>query len=197
MATLEIKHLSCTQLSHVELALTAGECVCLAGASGSGKSSLLRAVADLDPHEGEVRLDGQLQQSMPAHEWRRRVGLLSAESQWWFDDVGAHFTQPELSWFERLGFDEDVLGWQVSRLSSGEKQRLALLRLMCGRPEVLLLDEASANLDEQNTAVVEGLINEYRRECQAPVLWVSHDLAQVERLADRFYRIEQGALVEQ
>ena len=71
--------------------LGAGECVVLRGASGSGKTQLLRAVADLDPNEGTVLLDGTPRGSVPAPAWRRLGAYVPAEPGWWADTVGGHF----------------------------------------------------------------------------------------------------------
>ena len=71
--------------------LDAGECVAMRGASGSGKTQLLRAVADLDPNEGTVLLDGTPRGSVPAPAWRRLVAYVPAEPGWWADTVGGHF----------------------------------------------------------------------------------------------------------
>lgn len=181
----------------VSLVVAGGECVCLSGASGSGKSLLLRAIADLDPHVGRVLLGDQPCTQMSGPQWRRRVGLLPAESQWWGERVGEHFAAPpapdELA---RLGFPPGVLGWTVARASTGERQRLALLRLLSNRPEALLLDEPTAALDPKNVAAVETLVADYRREHQVPVLWVSHDPEQIARVANRHFRVEDGRLHE-
>jgi ABC-type iron transport system FetAB ATPase subunit len=176
------------------LSLAAGECVTLRGASGSGKSLLLRAVADLDPHDGWATLDGIACTDMSAPLWRRLVALLPAESQWWADDVGAHFQLDDCPYWAPLGFTPDVRAWQVSRLSSGEKQRLALSRALMNQPRVLLLDEPTASLDPVNTQAVEKLVAEYRRETKAAVLWVSHDTAQAARVGVRHFRLTAHGL---
>ncbi len=206
MAVLRLQRLKTLNLAPVDLTLAAGELVLLSGPSGSGKSLLLRALADLDPHEGEVWLDDTACSSLPAPDWRRRVALLPAESFWWFDQVGDHFDlapacgtgtrtgdggitpadengQSIPALLARLGFTPEVLTWTVSRLSTGERQRLALARLLAIQPQVLLLDEATANLDPPNRDRVEDLIQDYRREQAAAVLWVSHDPDQRRRLA--------------
>lgn len=197
MPELRLEQLACDRLNPVDLIVDAGQCVCISGASGSGKSTLLRAIADLDPHQGKVWFENQEQSTVPAPLWRSWVGMLAAESLWWFDDVRPHFVEIEQAWFEMLGFDQSVLSWQVSRLSSGERQRLALLRLLCHRPKALLLDEPSANLDADNSRRMEDLILHYRQQHDAPVLWISHDVEQVKRVAQRYYRIESGSLVLQ
>ncbi len=150
-------------------------CTCFVrGPSGAGKSLLLRAVADLDPNEGEVWLDGLRRSGMPAHRWRRMVGYLPAESYWWEDRVGDHQAHWPLSLLERLGFGAEVLDWRVSRLSTGERQRLALARLLANRPAALLLDEPVANLDSVNADRVAAIVHAYQQEHGAPTLWVSH-----------------------
>ncbi len=69
-------------------------------------------------------------------------------------------------WLDKLGFAPDVLGWSVARLSTGERQRLALVRLLAQTPEVLLLDEATANLDPSNGARVESVVETYRKRAR-------------------------------
>ena len=168
----------------------------LTGPSGAGKSLLLRAIADLDPHEGMVRLDGTEATRFKPGEWRKKVGLLPAESQWWYDTVGEHFRNTSPEKFAQLGFPPEVIHWQVSRLSSGEKQRLALLRLLENRPLVLLLDEPTANLDRKHTARVEAVIKSYQHDTRAPILWVGHDPEQLERVADRVLEIRDRKIRE-
>jgi len=175
----------------VDLRVGPGDILCVHGPSGAGKSQLLRALADLDPHEGEIRLHDQAQADFAPADWRRRVGLLPAEPQWWADAVAEHFRKPDDCFgLAQLGFSDKVMEWPVSRLSSGERQRLGLLRLLDAGPEVLLLDEPSANLDDANTRKMETLIRGYLEEREAGAVWVSHDPAQWERIADR--QLEMG-----
>jgi ABC-type iron transport system FetAB ATPase subunit len=159
--------------------------VCLSGPSGSGKTRLLRALVDLDPSQGSVALDGTRREALPPAQWRRRVAFLTADSHWWAVTVAEHFDLLDTQQFSRLGLDRDAGSWHIERLSSGEKQRLALLRLLANRPSVLLLDEPTANLDAANRERVEKLVRDYLRETAASCLWVSHDRQQLERLCDR------------
>ena len=193
---LTLRHLRNRHVGPLDLELAAGECVCLSGPSGAGKSLLLRAVADLDPHAGEACLDGVPATRMSGPEWRRRVGLLAAESQWWFDRVGDHFNALDPAGLERLGFGPEVAEWEVARLSTGERQRLAVLRLLANAPAVLLLDEPTANLDPAMVEHVEGLLLDYREARGAGLLWVSHDARQAARVADRLLRVEGGRFTE-
>ncbi len=193
---LRIERLRTRHVGPVELGLQAGECVFLSGPSGSGKTLLLRAVADLDPHDGEVYLDGVPCGSIAPPQWRRRVALLAAESQWWRARVGEHFCRTDPRGLARLGFAPRTMDWTVERLSSGERQRLALLRLLCNEPRVLLLDEPTANLDADSARRAEELVDEYRRDTGAAVVWVSHDPEQIARVGGRRFWMEGGALKE-
>jgi len=194
LSGLRLVALSTRNVGPVSLDVGPGECVCISGASGTGKTLLLRAVADLDPHEGMAYLDSTECTSLTAPQWRSQVGLLPAESAWWRDRVGEHFNEVADSALEQLGFKPDVLRRRVSRLSTGERQRLALLRLLALRPKALLLDEPTASLDGANVRRVERLISAYRKQNRVPVVWVSHDARQIKRLGDRHLRLIDGKL---
>lgn len=199
MAGLRLDGLSTMLLREVDLTLTAGERLFLSGASGSGKSLLLRAVADLDPHRGEVWLDELPRSHLTPPEWRRRVGLLPAESHWWAETVGEHWRAPVAdspieALLVALGFDVDVSGWAITRLSTGERQRLALARLLLNQPQALLLDEATANLDSVNRERVETVLEDYRAAHATAMLWVSHDPEQRVRLGGRRLVIRENRL---
>lgn len=157
---------------------------------------MLRALADLDQHEGDVELDGAKCSSVPACQWRKQIGLLPADSQWWFDTVGEHFSQVDHELLQRLGFSDDVMQWQVSRISTGEKQRLALLRLLQNKPAVLLLDEPTANLDAANEKAFEKIVADYIAQNQACAIWVSHDLDQLKRVSSTQFEMANGRLQE-
>jgi ABC-type iron transport system FetAB ATPase subunit len=191
---LRVDNLFIHDVGPVSLHVEKGECVGLSGVSGSGKSLFLRAIADIEPHGGTIYLDGTEQALIPAPAWRRQVGLLPAENSWWSDRVADHFVALDAGGFSRLGFDAGILAWPVSRLSSGERQRLALLRLMENQPRLLLLDEPTANLDEENSAKVEDLIRSYREETGAAVVWVGHQRAQLYRVASRYFAMDSGRM---
>lgn len=176
----------------LEFDLRASESLVLSGPSGSGKSLLLRAMADLDGHEGRVSLDGKEQSEYRANKWRSVVAYLPADSAWWADTVGEHFRNTGSVNWQSLGFEAEVESWTVSRLSSGERQRLALLRMLENKPRVLLLDEPTANLDRENTLLVENMIARYVQDHEAAVIWVSHDAEQQERLGVPVLILDNG-----
>ncbi len=194
LSHLRLIGLAVPNIQPVDLAIDPGECVCISGRSGVGKTQLLRAIADLDSHKGEVLLDDIACSSVRGSAWRRRVGLLPAESRWWRDRVGEHFERVDREQLRALGFQRDVLDHAVAHLSTGERQRLALLRLLCQRPAVLLLDEPTASLDAKSVRRVEQLIATYRQEHRAPVLWVTHDPEQIKRVCRRHYSLNDGVL---
>lgn len=185
-------------LRDCKLAVAAGEIVTLRGASGSGKTLLLRAIADLDPHGGEVWLDGAERSGMSGPAWRRRVRFVAAEPAWWADRVGEHFRAPDeaAAMAVEVGLPGDCMEWQVARLSTGEKQRLGLLRAVEDHPQVLLLDEPTAALDAAAEQAVESLIVRLRDDGVAIVL-VTHSDSQADRLAGRRYVVENGRLREE
>ncbi len=194
---LRISSLRRLTLGPVSLEVRAGECVCVSGVSGAGKTILLRAIADLDPYEGTVFLDDVSCADIRPVQWRSMVGLLPPESMWWGMRVGDHFPEVNADWLKRMGFTEEVMDRRVEVLSSGERQRLGLLRLLANQPRVLLLDEPTANLDQANISRMELLVEQYRRERGAAVIWVSHDPGQIQRVADRHLGLVGGELRSQ
>jgi len=181
---LQVSQLTRPGLGPINLTVETGQCLAVTGPSGAGKTLLLRAIADLDPNDGSVRLNGDVRESEPAPAWRKRVGLIPAESGWWTDTVGEHFSHPDRAphILERLGMPTDALSWQVLRLSTGERHRLAIARALLLEPQVLLLDEPTAALDKQAARKVEAVLRQQMKAGTTIVL-VTHDPAQVKRLA--------------
>src|SRR3569623_1901815 len=165
-----------------------GECVALQGPSGVGKTLLLRSIADLDPNEGAVKLDGTSREAMPAPAWRKQETYLAAEPGWWSDTVQAHFAswQDALPLVKRLGLPDHCGSWPIQRLSTGERQRLGLVRALMLRSRVLLLDEPTSALDPASTAAAESLIAE-RVSSGTSVLWSTHDNPQARRVGSRIF----------
>ena len=190
---LSVHNLSRPGLGPIKFGLAGGQVLAITGPSGAGKSLLLRALADLDPNTGEVKLDGEDRDSIAAPQWRRRVAYVAAESGWWADHVGSHFENQDLAakLMPRVGLDGDALNWPVSRLSTGEKQRLSLVRTLIQKPQVLLLDEPTSALDEDSKNLVEDLLKS-EADNGISLIIVSHDKAQVKRLNARVLQLKDG-----
>jgi putative ABC transport system ATP-binding protein len=192
-----VKQLRSKLAGPFELCLGRGACAAITGPSGSGKSLFLRMIADLDPNEGEIWLNGRERASMPAPEWRKQATYVSAESGWWADTVIAHFpanTKSETAALSaRLGVRAELLDAPVAQLSTGEKQRLSLVRALLPNPPVLLLDEPTGPLDPESVAEVEALLQE-RMSGGTSILLVTHDPRQAERLGVQRYRMMAGHL---
>jgi phosphate-transporting ATPase len=126
------------------------------------------------------------------------VGYVPAEPGWWADTVGEHFSEwtAALAFVKALGFPEEARAWPITRLSTGERLRLALIRALMVEPKVLLLDEPTAALDPASVATVESLIATRVRAGLA-VLWVTHDAEQVKRVAHRLLVVEGGHVREE
>ena len=194
---LTVRALSRPGLPTVSFDLDDGECIAVRGVSGSGKTLLLRAIADLDPNFGTVALDGRSREAMPAPHWRRLVTYVSSEPGWWADTVGAHFidwpvAQPLI---EAVGLPMGCRDWAVPRLSTGERQRLGLVRALVLRPKVLLLDEPTSGLDRDTVVSVERLIADHLSR-GASAAWVTHDAAQARRVARRCLWIDRDGATE-
>lgn len=194
---LTLRQLHRLHLHPVDLDLADGECVALSGHSGCGKSVLLRTIADLDPHDGEALLDGQACSAMPATQWRQKVTYVPAESGWWDDMIRPHF-RPEqdlATLLPRVGLAVDAADWPVARLSTGERQRMALLRALRPGVRVLLLDEPTSGLDPDSVLNVEHLLQE-QLDRGVSILMVTHSPEQAARLAHRRFRMQDGRLQE-
>ena len=184
-------------LAPVSFTLADGACIAVHGPSGAGKTLLLRALADLDPSEGTVALDGTPRESMGAPHWRRLAVYVPTESGWWDDTVAGHFADWQAAGplVEGLGLPAGIRDWAVARLSTGERQRLALARALALSPRVLLLDEPTSGLDPESVEAAEETIQRHLA-AGASALWVSHDAAQRRRIAARCLAVANGRVEE-
>ena len=195
---LQVRDLRTSILKGTSFTLSAGECVAVKGPSGAGKNLLLRAIADLDPNQGAITLDGRDRSTIAAPVWRHLVGYVPAEPGWWAETAGEHFREWETAsvCLRKLGFSEEIKTWPIARMSTGERLRLALVRALMVRPKDLLLDEPTAALDDFSEAAVESLIFS-RLQTGLAVLWVTHEDAQAKRVARRRLVVEAGRVCEE
>ncbi len=191
-------------LGGVSVAFPEGEIVCVTGPSGAGKSTLLRALNRLiEPTSGEVFLDGESTGSMDPLELRRRVGMIfqlpalfgaSVEEEILYGPrlIGRDADAGKL--LESVGLDGTFARREPQSLSVGQQQRVSIARALALRPEVLLMDEPTSSLDEAARDRIEDLIRDLNRREGLTIVLVSHDLGQVERLADRVILLADGRL---
>lgn len=177
--------------------LNNGVCLAVMGPSGSGKTLLFRALSDLDPSDGRVTLDGVLKEDIPAPQWRRRVAYVPAEPGWWAATPAAHFADWNAArpLAQTLLLPGDIGSAPIARLSTGERQRLALMRALMGNPRVFLLDEPTGPLDAAATSAVEAVLRD-RLAKGAAILLATHDDAQAARMATRILRFAEGRAME-
>lgn len=189
----EVENLCRPGLIAASFTVAAGECMAVRGASGAGKTVLLRALADLDPASGRVALDGVPREAVTGPQWRRWVRYLPAEPAWWAERVRDHFDDWAAAepLARRLLLPEGIGDQPIAVLSTGERQRLALIRALAGQPRVLLLDEPTAALDTAARDAAQTLLEGVRAD-GAALLWVTHDPAQEARMATRTLTVAGG-----
>ena len=194
---LQVVNLQSDQAGPFDLSVARGECVAIVGKSGAGKSLFLRLLADLDPGRGTVLLDGVSREDGSGPGWRQRVVYQAAEAAWWGWQVKDHFPQEQLgrcaTLMAALDLSPALLEADLARLSTGERQRLALVRSLAAQPTVLLLDEPTASLDQASVALVEALLQTQLRQGLILIL-VTHAREQATRLAHRMVEMHERKL---
>ncbi len=187
---LRIEKLKVKPLPPMSFAVQNGECLAIEGPSGSGKTRLLRAIADLDPAPGLIFLNGAERNELSGNEWRKRVRYASAEPVWWTETARGAFASPHKTANERLArllsalaLSPKILDQPIAALSTGERQRLALVRALFDEPQVLLLDEPASALDSEAAALAAELIR-FQILAGRSVIVTAHEQSAVSRLAD-------------
>ena len=200
-------------LKDINFALQRGEMAFLTGHSGAGKSTLLKLIMMMErPSRGQVFIADQdmanfTKDDIPYH--RRRIGVVFQNHQLLFDrTVFENVALP----LEISGYEPDDIGKRVRAaldkvgllhkenlnpitLSTGEQQRIGIARAIVHKPQVLLADEPTGNLDPRLSAEIMGLFMEFNRH-GTTVLIASHDLALISRMGHRTLMLDQGRLLQ-
>lgn len=192
------------------LTVRRGEILAIVGPSGAGKSTLLRLLNFLEaPTDGTIIFEAQHFNSrrLPSLDVRRRITTVfqrpmllkrtvRANVAYGLHVRGIRDVQSAVDGvLAQVGLD--ALHAQSARqLSGGEAQRVALARAMILRPEVLLLDEPTANLDPHNVAQIESIVRQLNQVEETSIVLVTHNVFQARRLADRVALLLNGELVE-
>ena len=194
-------------LAGVDALVPAGEVTAVVGPSGAGKSTLLRAINRLiEPSSGEIYLDGESTGSLDPLELRRRVGMVfqipalfgvSVEEAVLYGARLAGRSADPARLLEVVGLDPSMCRRVPETLSVGQQQRVSVARALALEPEALLLDEPTSALDEAARRKIEDLVRELNARLGLTMVFVSHDLSQVERVADCVVLLAEGKSVGQ
>lgn len=199
-------------LDNVSFEIAKGSFVALVGHSGGGKTTIIRLLSKLlTPSSGRIVVDGQDLQNLSSETWKRRIGTVPQESFLFNDTIAANisFARPTASMDEirmaarmahadqfieklPLGY-ETMVGDRGVALSGGQQQRLAIARALLDKPDLILLDEATSNLDAESEREIQKALEGLRGECTVVV--IAHRLATV-RAADKIFAISEGRIVE-
>jgi ABC-type phosphate transport system ATPase subunit len=195
-------------LKGVTLDVDKGEIMGVVGPSGSGKSTLLRCLNRLIEMDGGVVLfDGKDIRSLPPVGLRREIVLVHQESAMFegtvlenvsygpalLGDVDSAHIQKCLA---EAGLAVEFGEKDATKLSGGEKKRVALARALALRPKVLLLDEPTAGVDPKKIEQVENTILNFTKNHNLTVLWVTHHVEQAKRVSDRIANLKDGMVKE-
>ncbi|HET7849439.1 MAG TPA: molybdenum ABC transporter ATP-binding protein [Pseudolabrys sp.] len=185
----------------------------LFGRSGAGKTTVVNMIAGLmQPDRGRIALDGEplfdSKTRIDVPPWRRRIGYVFQEGRL-FPHLSVRHNLDYGRWMSGFARDDDtfkrivdlldigaLLDRRPGKLSGGERQRVALGRALLTRPRLLLLDEPLASLDAERKGEILPYFERLRDEARVPMIYVSHDAAEVKRIATRVVRLEGGRVVE-
>lgn len=195
-----------TILRDISLKVEEGDFITIVGASGSGKSTLLKLMSHLiSPTGGQILYRGRDMMSYDPVMLRREIsycvqsgGLFGRTAQdnlaFPYEIRGLEMDMEAVTGLlSMFGLGQDVLKGEISSLSGGEKQRVALARTLILKPAVVLLDEVTSALDQENTLIVEGVVRELNNR-GTTVLWITHSLEQSRRLGNKLLTVEGGEI---
>ncbi len=195
----------------LDLSIPAHGITALFGVSGSGKTTLLRHLAGLARNPGRLSINGEIWQDerffLPTY--RRALGYVFQEANL-FPHLSVRanlrYGMQRVPLSERTLNWDDVIGWlglaplislTPHQLSGGQRQRVAIGRALLASPRLLLMDEPLAALDAQARAEILPCLDQLHRELAIPVVYVSHTVDEIARLADYLVRLDAGRVVWQ
>lgn len=212
MSLLKLEHISfhaddAEILEAISFSVEAGEMVMLSGPSGSGKSTLLKIIGDLlSPTAGTLWFREEKVADLKPETYRRKVAYVFQIPHLFGASVRENLEYPSKivgtsadaqairDYLKLFQLEESVLEKRPTSLSGGEKQRIALIRTLLMQPEVLLLDEVTASLDEENAKIIEETVCKLKNQ-GITILWVTHDPRQLS-LGTRSLALKHGKVVQ-
>ena len=184
----------------VKLIIKQGEFIALSGASGSGKTTLLRVLAGLEDFNGSIEVFGKSWQNLPPQ--KRDIGMVFQDYAL-FSNMSVEqnllYVSKDIELANRLlELTElsSIRGQYPSQLSGGQKQRVALCRALMKRPKILLLDEPLSALDWKMRNILQSEIAKVHKEFKLTTIMVSHDRAEIYKLANRVLELKSGKVVK-
>jgi D-methionine transport system ATP-binding protein len=202
-------------VDHIDLKVPEGAIVGVIGKSGAGKSTLIRLINGLEqPTSGRVTVDdldiGAMDERALRHA-RRSIGMIFQHfnllsSRTAFDNIALPLEIAGTPRSDIPGIVEPLLAMvglsdkrdrYPAELSGGQKQRVGIARALATRPKVLLSDEATSALDPETTAQILALLKQINAELNLTILFITHEMSVVKRLANRVAVMEGGRIVEQ
>jgi len=211
MSLLEMKNVSYIKedkiiLKDISLQVEEGDFITIVGASGSGKSTMLKLFSHLiSPTSGEILYRGRDMMSYDPVLLRREIsycvqsgGLFGRTAEdnlaFPYEIRGLEMDREAVAaLLSKFGLGQDVLREENRSLSGGEKQRVALARTLLLKPAVVLLDEVTSALDQENTRIVEDVIRQLN-DGGTTILWITHSPEQSRRLGSKLLTVENGEI---
>lgn len=196
-------------LKDISFEVNKKEIIALLGPSGSGKSSLLKTINMLNTASGGcIRYNGKDTSEIVPMDLRKKIGYVLQRATLFGNFVLDNLKYPyELHkkvfdmnlvefYLEKVNLKPDILEKKPSELSGGEQQRISLIRTLLMEPEIILLDEVTSALDEENTVLIEKLIKYENENNNVTVVFISHNNEQAKRLAHKVIYMEEGVIKE-
>lgn len=196
-----------TILYDISFSIEAGDSIGIIGPSGSGKSSLFRLFnLLLSPTQGEILYKNRNIRDYAPTELRRKVSYILQKTYLFGTTVQENLLYPYQllnqkpdfhvirNYLDKANLSINILEKKNTVLSGGEQQRIALIRSLLIKPKIILLDEVTAALDEENTLLIEKLVTDEQETHHLTLLFVTHNTSQAKRLAKKILYLDAGAI---